>query len=238
MKTPEEEALSLGWRPKEEWKGPEEAWKPAEKFLEDGERMAGFVRKRLEKDFETRLAGIERAANSALEAVQKQAEQERTELLAQLNEKKKAAIADNDLETLETVREQIAEVRETKPQGPDPQALKAAEEFKAKHSFWQGKDWVVQNFADGAAGKLQARGLSPQEFFAELDTQIREAFPDRFGKAKKRNGAVEGDSPPSESNDGKSYSDLPKEAKAACDDYVKRIKGYTREQYVKEYFGA
>jgi hypothetical protein len=43
-----------------------------------------------------------------------------------------------------------------------------------------------------------------------------------------------GGSPPSPG--GKSYSDLPPDAKAMCDDFVKRVPGFTRDRYVKDYF--
>ena len=243
-KTPEEEATSLGWQPEDEWKGAKDAWKPAEQFLEDGERMAGFVRKRLEKelnesktDFEARISRMERTTRSALETQQAQATKERDELLAQLNVKKKAAIADNDLETLEIVREQIADVKEAKSEEPDPADVKAATDFRAKHEFWQGKNFKLQNFADGAAGRLQGRNLSPQEFFSELDKQIRETFPEEFGKPK-RGGGLESDSPSTEASDDKTYKDLPKEARQACDDFIKRGLFKNKQDYVNDYFGA
>ena len=244
-KTPEEQAQAQGWRPEEDWKGPKEAWKTAEQFLADGEHIVSRAKQVMEKklketqaDFEARLERIERTSRSALEASQAQAKKERDELLSQLNAKKKAAIADNDLEALEVVRDQIADVKETKASEPAPEDVQAAQEFRAKHEFWQGKNWKLQNFADGAAGRLQDRGLSPTEFFAELDKQIRETFPEEFGKPKRANG-LESDSPQTDnSGDEKTYRDLPKEAKIACDDYVKRIKGFTKEQYVKEYFDA
>jgi hypothetical protein len=247
MKTPEEEARSLGWKPKEDWKGPPDDWKDAEAFLEFGEKNASFANKRadqkikeLKDDFDARIAAIERTSQSALDAVQKQAEAERANLLAELNAKKKEAIADNDLEKLEKVREQIEEVKEAEP---SPEDKRVASEFKKAHSFWQNKDWVVQNFADGAAGKLVNRGLTSQEFFAELDRQIREAFPEKFGKPKARS-SVEADSPMAESGGDKDYTDLPPEAKKACDELYQRVqKAYPTkkawvEHYCKEYFGA
>src|SRR3990172_1202109 len=134
MKTADEEAISLGWKPKEDWKGPEDGWKDAETFLKDGEKMAGFVRKRLEKDFDERLKRIEQASNSALEFQQKQAEKERAVLLADLKAQKAAAIEDNDLAKLEKVKDQIVEVQDS---APDPKEVAAALEFRAKHEFWQ-----------------------------------------------------------------------------------------------------
>lgn len=243
MKTPEEQALAQGWKPESDWKGPKEQWKSAEQFLEDGEHIVGRVKQRLEKEleeskkeFDERIAKLERTTSSALEFQKKQADKEREDLLAQLNEKKKAAIADNDLEALETVREQIADVKEAKTPEIDPAHVKAAKDFKAKHSVWQGKDWIVENFANGAAGKLMDRGLDPVELYAELDTQIREAFPDRFGKPK-RSSSVESDSPAAPSGDKKTVADLPKEAKAALAMIKKKVPGYQDQTYLDDYFG-
>lgn len=242
MSTPEEQAALQGWKPESEWTGPKEAWKSAQQFLDDGEHIVSRVRGKLEKQleesqkqFEERLARIEKTSRAALEAQKAQADKQRDELLAQLNAQKKAAIEDNDLAKLEDVREKIADVKASVPE-PDQEGLKAAKEFKAKHEFWQGKDWTLQNFADGAAGRLQGRGLSPTEFFAELDRQIRDAFPEKFGKPKR--GGLEADSPASGGSDEKTYADLPKEAKSACDDFVKRGLFKSKQAYVNEYFGV
>jgi hypothetical protein len=231
-KTAEEEAIALGWQPKENWKGPENGWKDADTFMRDGEKMAGFVRKRLEKDFEERIKRIEQASGAALEFQQKQAEKERTALLADLKAQKAEAIEDNDLAKLEKVKEQIVEVQES---APDPKDVAAAAEFRSKHEFWQGKDWVLHNFADGAAGALSRRGLKGAELLTELDKQLRETFPEKFGKVK-RGGAVEADSQNEVSGDEKTFSDLPKEAKSAYEQLAKRIKGFTKEQYAKDYY--
>ena len=36
--------------------------------------------------------------------------------------------------------------------------------------------------------------------------------------------------------EGKTYNDLPSDAKIECDRFVATIKGYTREKYVTDYF--
>lgn len=234
-KTIEEEAMSLGWQPKENWKGPENGWKDAETFMKDGEKMAGFVRKRLEKDFEERIKRIEQASGAALEFQQKQAEKERAALLADLKAQKAEAIEDNDLAKLEKIKEQIDEVREAKEPALDPKDVAAAADFRAKHEFWQGKDWVLQNFADGAAGALARRGLKGAELLTELDKQLCESFPEKFGKVK-RNGSVEADSQAGSNGEEKTFADLPKEAKSAYEQLAKKIKGFTKEQYAKDYY--
>jgi hypothetical protein len=232
MKTADEEASALGWKPKEEWKGPEGEWKDAETFLRDGERIAGFVRKRLERDFEDRIRRIEHASEAALEFSQVQAEKERQKLLDELKSQKAVAIEENDLSKLEHVREQIATVEDS---APDPKDMQAAKEFRAKHEFWQGKDWTLQYFADGAASDLARRGLKGAEMFVELDKRLRETFPEKFGRGK-RAATVEGDAPASPSSDDKTFTDLPKEAKQAYEQLAKKIKGFTKEQYTKDYF--
>lgn len=242
MSTPEEKAALQGWKPESEWTGPKDAWKPAQQFLDDGEhiisRVKGKLEKKLEesqKEFEARLERIERANKAALDAQAASAKKERDDLLAQLNAQKKEAIEDNDLAKLESVREKIEEVRSAPVHEPDEEGLNAAKAFKAKHEFWQGKNMKLQNFADGAAGRLQGRGLSPTEFFAELDRQIRESFPEEFGKPKRA--GLESDSPAS-GDDSKTYADLPKEAKAACDDFMKRGIFKKKQDYVDSYFGV
>lgn len=238
-KTPEQQAQDLGWRPKESWTGPEGAWKDAETFLKDGERIAGFQKKKYskdleerERDFEERLRRAEQANAAALEFQQAQAAKEKAELIRDLQAKRAAAIEDNDLATLERVKDQIEEVKSS---GPRPEDIRAATDFKAKHGFWQGRDYVLDNFAAGVAGQLKERGLPPSELFAELDRQLRETFPEKFGRNKRPN-AVESDAPNEQPGDEKTFAGLPKEAKEAYAQLAQKIKGFTKEQYTKGYY--
>ena len=105
---------------------------------------------------------------------------------------------------------------------------------------WFGKDVRLTRMTNGLgeALRLEKPFLKGQEFLDALDAELRENFPDKFGKKKNSpSGQVEsgaGRGPGRSGTDKKSYDNLPPEAKAACDRYVKQ-KLMTREQYVADY---
>jgi hypothetical protein len=73
----------------------------------------------------------------------------------------------------------------------------------------------------------------------EVKRRVVAKFPERFKGTKPRAAAAQ---PPSGGHNApdlnaKTYENMPKDAKEACDRLVKQIKGYTREEYVAEYYG-
>ena len=62
-------------------------------------------------------------------------------------------------------------------------------------------------------------------------------YPDKFGNPRREQASsvAEPGSQAPRPKKGKTYDDLPPEAKAACDKFVRTIPGYKREDYVKEY---
>lgn len=84
-------------------------------------------------------------------------------------------------------------------------------------------------------------GLSLQENLEKVTELTRRKFPEEFGINPRREEAAvtaSGASSTTRATARKKpgYDDLPPDAKAACDKYVKTIPGYTRDEYVKVYF--
>ena len=76
------------------------------------------------------------------------------------------------------------------------------------------------------------------EFLNEVTTRVKRMYPEKFNNVNRtKPSPVEGNSPAGVGKKGgKSFNDLPAEAKEACLKFEK-TKLLTREQYVKEYFG-
>ena len=90
---------------------------------------------------------------------------------------------------------------------------------------------AVAAIGDEAFGE----GYRDAALVKEVDARVRAKFPNLY-KNPNRDlpGAVEG-ATQRQARSGKTYSDLPADAKAICDDFVKG-KVLTREAYVKEFF--
>jgi hypothetical protein len=93
----------------------------------------------------------------------------------------------------------------------------------------------------GESLRLEFPSLKGQPFLDKLDEVLAEEFPSKFGSGKTKRSS--GNGSPVESGSGRqgrgggssqSYDNLPADAKAACDRFVKQ-KITTREEYVQNY---
>jgi len=256
--TVEEQATELGWTPQEAWveKGNDpEKWRDAEQFLEFGEQNAKFVRRSLQKDFdkqleeikgsfETRLQGIEKTSKTAMEKADYIAKQEQDTLRAQLQLARDQAASNDDLKAYSEASEQLQRMDIEPMPGPAQVENPSAAAFNKKMVPLIMANTEVRTFADVTAAMINRDNpnIDPADFYKELETQIKDEFSDRneyarfFGKKPKAAKVDTSDTPPESS--GKTYADLPPEAKKACDGYVADENlNMTREDYISSYFG-
>lgn len=249
----EKEARLFGWRPQDEFDGPEEKWKPAEEFLEEGKRINGFLRKDLDK-LRHELTKRDQTLSELQQTIAQFAQfHQETEVRAferakkELQDARKAALRENDGELVVEIEERLEklgdapkEVFKRPPQeesqaGPDP--------------VWTG--WVAENRWFEENTKLRAitngygdivRAENPKltglAFLEEVKRRVQEDFPEHFRSEGARRASSVGSSSESRTSQGKkTYSDLPPDARAACDKFVKQKLIPSREAYVRDYFG-
>jgi len=95
----------------------------------------------------------------------------------------------------------------------------------------------MTNYADGVAEKIIMSGIKggTPEYFAELTRRTEAAFPAQNPNRGQPSSVETGGSRTTEtSTDDKSYENLPADAKAACDRFVKN-QGMKQEDYVASY---
>jgi hypothetical protein len=108
---------------------------------------------------------------------------------------------------------------------------------------WFGTDRRMTGIVNGIGESLRMEypSLKGQPFLDKLDEVLEEEFPGKFGSGKTKRSS--GNGSPVESGSGRqgrgggsrqSYDNLPADAKAACDRFV-RQKITTREEYVQNY---
>lgn len=243
----EADARLMGWVPKDEFRGNPDEWMDAEAFVRRGREITPILRKNNERllnkvrELETKLMEDRNTFGEFRKYHETTLENQRASALAQLKAARKEAIANSDGDAFEQIEEHIKQVEAFK--GPEVKpAAKPVEhppEVKAwfdKNSWYQ-EDIVLQDVANEVAERL-ARGrpdLQGVEFLETVKTIVTERMPQKF-KNPARNGPaqVEGASPRAPKG-GKSYNDLPAEAKAMCDLFVRDIPGFTREEFISEY---
>jgi hypothetical protein len=248
----ETEAKQFGWVPQEEFKGNPEEWKDAETFLKRGKEINGFLRKDLEKIQRTLSAKDAELAEirQTMEEFRKYHNETEARAYARaLNELKQEKITaieqgdgvrvveiDEEMNTLKEAQQSVKVVaKEEKKTEADYNAEYVA---WAKNNLWFNTDPELQQLALLVGQEINATepNLKGTDFYNEVTKRVKETAPDKFQNPARSNSAVgsssDGRSPGTKKKKG--YSDLPPEAKAACDKFVKQ-KLMTQEQYVSEY---
>jgi hypothetical protein len=257
----ESEARAQGWVAKEEFRGSEDDWVDAETFVRRGKEIMPILRKNNEKLLKE-LGEAKKAAEEAREAAkefrefQKQQFERKTKdlevQLEQLKQAKRDAITNGDGDRAIAIDDAMDDLKEQRLEAK--QDLKAAED-KAKEvpqvtadpalnewmdrNDWFGKDTRLTGMANGLGVELRREnpGLQGKAFLDKLDEELAAMLPEKFGKKKVQNpmdGAPNGTARPVASSGKKTYANLPADAKAACDKFVKQGL-MTKEAYVAEY---
>jgi len=244
----EAKAKEQGWAPKEEWRGDPDKWVDAQEFVERGETILPIVNAQLKKEREANQKlreDIDEVKKTAAEfqAFQKrQAEQAIKAVEARmeaLKAQRAEAISQGDGERVNAIDDEIEEARETKRQAKvEPQNEDMAYfDTWLKDNNWYQEDAKMRRYADGVAAELNKDGVKGKTFLKQLRAEVESQFPDKFKNPNRERSDVDTGTtrPPS---GGKTYNDLPDEAKKACDRFVKTIPGYTKEAYLADYFGV
>ena len=154
---------------------------------------------------------------------------------------------------IDQVKEEIKEAKQaasqtqvSAPTETNTPTIEPALQAWLDRNDWFGKDrrWTGIVNGIGESLRLENPDLKGQEFLDKLDEVLQEEFPDKFGtsntastKTKTAANRVESGSGRAgrvSGSNARSYDNLPPEAKAACDRFV-RQKLMTREEYVAEY---
>lgn len=249
------EARLFGWKPLDEFHGDPSRWRDADAFLEKGRQINGFLRKdfdKLRQELHLRDAQIADLQHSIMQFAEYHKETEARALdraRKELNAARKEALRAQDgervveiEERLESLDEAAAQMRvappvvTSKPVGPDPVFKKWVDD-----NSWYTENRVLRALTHDYAEELKQTNpqLVGAEFLEQVKKRVQADHPEFFrNPARARpaavgTGSAESDPRP---NRKRTYSDLPVEARIACDQFVK--KGFvTRESYVRDYFG-
>lgn len=244
-----EKATRMGWKGPEGFKGDPKDFIDAKTFVERGEQILPIVQannKKLEraldaakeqiaeltrttKEFRTHYSTVEKRAYEKAKADL----EDRLGQAAEFGDVDRVKAVSREIADLEKQASKVAE--EPKAGDPlDPVLLKAFDAWREENP-WFDADPDMGDWAKAVGQRLERQGMSPREMMVEVAKRARTTFPHKFTNPRRSDAAaVEAGGAPRRSA-GKGYSDLPADARAICDDFVKS-KILTREQYVKDYF--
>lgn len=196
----EDQARSQGWKPKEEYEGDPEKWRPAKEFVERGE-LFGKIDSMGKELKETR-----KALKMLQEHHSKVKETEYNNALKELKALQKKHLeegnSDGYLEATELLTDLKAEqkarevITKNTPTQPDPRFVAWANENK-----WYQTDQELKQYADVVGlGYAQANpGLDPEEVLEYVTAQVKSRFKDKFvNPNRSKPNSVEGASTPAQ----------------------------------------
>jgi hypothetical protein len=236
----ETEAREQGWRPKEEFSGPEEKWTDAQTFVEKGEKIAGILKSRVDR-LESRLSAAE-SANKEFGAYTKQQldrqKQESAQRITELESQLAQAVTDGDGQAFTRLNNEISKERDSIPvEGQNQPDYNKLSEDWLRDNQWYNLDPDLQIYADGLAERVVQEGYQGKAYFNELTDRVKARFPEKFENPRKQganNVDAGGEIETPDSKQAHTYENLPADAKAACDRFVAQ-ELTTQEDYVENY---
>ena len=246
----EARARAMGWTPKDEFKGDPAKWRDANEFVERGEREVPLLRAQ-NKRLEARIGELSTTVKEFAEHLSKTEQRAYDRAIADLKQQRKEALAAGDGDAFEAVDEKIDQLKRDAAAKAAKHAAKQDDggadpvytEWEARNPWL--KDAELSDYAEFAAKKLRVGGerATGAEFLDLVAAKVKAQFPAKFTNPRRESAqAVEG-AAPARRGGGKTYADMPAEARAACDRMAKngfpgneKAQAEFKVQYVKQHF--
>lgn len=233
-------AKNGGWTPKDQWTGKPEDYLDAPQFVLKAAEILPEVRKAL-KDARDEIKAVKKTmadfSDHHTKTETRMYEKARKDLEQALDQH----TADNNLEGVKAVTKELSDMAveaATRPKAPatEEDGSDPIVEAWIEKNPWFNSDPVMQASAKALSAIIDREGVKDiSKNLAEVAKRIRAEFPHKFENQRRNDPAVvEGASPPR--GGGKTFNDLPADAKAMCIDFEKSIKGFKRETYIRDWF--
>lgn len=243
-----EKASKMGWTPKDQFKGDPDKWRPADEFVERGENMLPIVRATVKKQ-EKEIAELKASMKQFAEFHSKTEQRAYDKALADLKAQRAEAIASGDGETFAKVDDAIDDLKKD-IEARDKQSVKADDDDPVFNEWKDRNKWLddpkMEAFGNAAANYLRSTGetATGSKFLEMVTKEVKAKFPEKFENPRRSAApSVEGGTSEARKGGGKSYADMPADARAACDrmarngyaDKPKEMAAFKAE-YVRTYF--
>ena len=171
----EQEAFDQGWRPQEEFEGPEDNWKTAKEYVRDGKFLATI------KELSHKVDAQKQDFDSRLENTNKLHEARRKQEIADLKKDQRDAVLSSDTEGYDEAQQKIEQL--------EKEEVKAAPVVEAKDAVidaWETKNAWIHDASDERTPDAQAfwnsyLGKNPNasntEILSYVDKRIAKLYP-------------------------------------------------------------
>jgi hypothetical protein len=250
----EVEAREQGWLPQEEYKekfGHVRGWSDEETFVKRGEEILPIVNAKNKKLVEevtglkTAHAQLQESNAKFKEFMDKALEREKADkvrLIQELEALREKAISEGDGAAFTAADQKLTAVRaapekkqvETQTLHPETQA------WIAENSWYGGttqKDKALTALVDGFSDQIakEQPHLRGRAHLEECKKAAMAVLPDGFENPNRQQSKVEEPGSKRTTGKGRTFNDLPDDAKAAFESFKRDIPGYTEDQYLANY---
>jgi hypothetical protein len=228
----DELAKSMGWRPKEKFRGDPNLWKPADEYI----RAGAEIQRGLSRDLKELRGTVETMTKTQGAILEQTLAEQRDRLIAKYNR----AVEDGDAQTSFKVGRQIDELNGQAQSLTAPRVAPPPPEAQdwVERNGWFNQDPLARTLALNVAEQYANAGHSPEAQLQAAEREVRRVYPHLFGASSKPPPGVEppGGRSGSSVKKGSTYADLPKEAKAVAKDMAERGVIPNVEAYAKQYW--
>lgn len=231
----QQEALDMGWVPKEEFDGDPDRWVDAGEFIRRGELF-----KKIESQSKE-MKELRKALNELAKHNSKVREVEYERAVKSLKEEKKRALAEADADRVIEIDDQIDLVKDQQRQLQAQQVQQIVSqdihpELKnwIDRNSWYENNRAMRAWADGRGIELAEMGSSPTDVLKALEKEVKERFKEKFHNPNRdRASAVEGKMPTRAATKADPEFELSEVEKTIMNTLVKG--GHlTKEQYIEQ----
>ena len=242
-------AKGMGWIPEEEFRGDKKRWRPADEYVQRADEMLPIMKSQMTK-YETKIGTLEaklesqaKTSEKLLKMSERVGQESYERARKDITRQQVQAVADGDVESWQRFEDQKDELKPPEPITPEePVEEPLNPAFKPWHdkNDWYLSDEDLTDFANMYSNKINPGGkMDAAELYAKVEQKVKSAFPHKFANPNRANPSPV-DSPSLSGTEqptgGKTYADLPEDAKKQARVWVADGTFKTKEDYAKSYF--
>lgn len=175
----EQEAISLGWQPKDQFeadpKNEGKRWRSADDFMDRKPLFDKIDQQGRE------LKDVKKALQQLADQNKKVEKLAYDRALKELKEQKKQALEEGEHDKVIELDDAIQDLKTQTPQQPQQNAPHPEFARWVEKNDWYVKDTKLRNIADGIGLSLAREGKAPQEIMEEVEAQIKALYPEKTG---------------------------------------------------------